>query len=187
VNRVRSIVIGASSGGLSALSFILERLPGDFKIPVLIVQHLHPESEGYWINLINKKSMIEVKEAENMEPIKPGYAYIAPPDYHLLVDYDETIALSKDEKVNHSRPSIDVLFETAADVYGKYVAGIVLTGTNDDGVSGLKMIKKNGGLVIVQDPEEAEYKEMPQEAIKRCKTDFIFSLQEIVEFLKKNR
>jgi two-component system chemotaxis response regulator CheB len=185
VNKIKAIVIGASSGGLSALSFILERLPKEFKIPSLIVQHLHPESEGYWIQLLNQRSGIVVKEAENKEPVQSGHAYIAPPDYHLLIEYNETMVLSKDEKVNYSRPSIDVLFESASDVYGGSLVGILLTGTNDDGVDGLRTIKKNGGIVIVQDPAEAEFKEMPQEAINRCKTDFVVSLNQILEYLKK--
>lgn len=186
MDSIKAVVIGSSSGGINALSFILERLPADFKIPVLVVQHLHAESEGYWIDLINKKSNVIVKEADNKEDIQEGHVYIAPPDYHLLVDYDDTIALSKDEKVNFSRPSVDVLFESASDVYGTRLAGIVLTGANDDGAQGLKRIKEKGGITIVQDPAEAAYKEMPEAAIRKSKTDFILSLHGIVEFLKKS-
>ncbi|HEY8400524.1 MAG TPA: chemotaxis protein CheB [Cytophagaceae bacterium] len=124
-----------------------------------------------------------VKEGEEKEPIREGYVYFAPPDYHMLVDYDETISLSKDEKVNFSRPSIDVLFESAADVFGSSLIGIILTGSSSDGANGLLKIKKNGGLTIVQSPEEAEYRLMPEAALKLSGTQNVFTLEEIVRFL----
>ena len=182
---IKIITIGASSGGLRAINAIIEKLPREFAIPILIVQHLHRESDGFWIDLMNQKSKLIVKEAENNEPISSGTVYIAPPDYHLIIDFDKNIALSKDEKVSFSRPSIDVLFESASDVFGKNTLGIVLTGTNSDGSNGLAKIKKNGGITIAQDPAEAEFKEMPEAAIKKSEIDFILSLDEIALFLKK--
>lgn len=186
MKKIRAIVIGASGGGLNALSFILEKLPPDFSLPILIVQHIHPESDSSWINYINMRSEIYVKEAENNEKIEEGHVYIAPPNYHLLVENDYTVVLSKDEKVNFSRPSIDVLMESASDIYGKDLTGIILSGTNSDGTLGLKRIKQNGGISIVQDPSEAEYNEMPASAIRQSKIDYILPLSGIVELLKNN-
>jgi two-component system, chemotaxis family, protein-glutamate methylesterase/glutaminase len=183
VNQLKAIVIGASAGGLKALRALLEKIPSEFTIPILIVQHIGSDSENSWIYITNEKSKIMVKEGEDKEQIMEGHVYIAPPDYHMLVEYDKTLALSKDERVNYSRPSIDVLFESAAAVYGKDLAGIVLTGSNHDGSKGLGKIKENGGITIVQDPAEAEYKEMPEAAIRTGKADHIITLQAISDYL----
>jgi two-component system chemotaxis response regulator CheB len=134
---------------------------------------------------MNKESKMIIKEAEDKEQIMEGHIYISPADYHMLVEYDKSLALSKDEKVNYSRPSIDVLFESAAAVYGKHLGGIILTGSNHDGAKGLSKIKENGGITIVQDPAEAEYKEMPEAAIRTGKADHIITLQGISQFLRE--
>jgi len=126
-----------------------------------------------------------VKEADEKEAIVPGTVYIAPPDYHMMVETDETISFSADEKVNYSRPSIDVLFEAAADTYGRQLVGIVLTGANNDGAAGLLAIKNAGGFTIVQEPEDAESPAMPIAAIQLAKPHSILSLDEIIKLLIK--
>lgn len=183
--KYRAIVIGASAGGLRALKTLLPRLPKDFPCPLLIVQHISPQSDSYMSTMLNEASQIQVKEADEKEKVMPGTAYIAPPDYHLLVEYDHTLSLSADEKVNYSRPSIDVLFDSAADTFGPSLIGIILTGANSDGAEGLRAVKKRGGYTIVQDPEDAESKTMPLEAIKLVKPHSILTLTEIIHLLLK--
>ena len=177
--RIEAIVIGTSAGGLNALKIILKRLPIDFPIPILIVQHLKADSGDFWINNLNDQCKIRVKEAEEKEEITKGNVYIAPPDYHLLIEVDRTISLSQEGKVNFSRPSIDVLFETASDAYHEKLLGVVLTGASKDGAWGLRKVKRNGGITVVEDPDTAEFKLMPLEAIRASKVDYIISLKEI--------
>lgn len=184
-NPKEAVVIGVSAGGINALGKILPALPDDFPLPVIIVQHRHPTSDDQIIRIFNKKSSLTVKEADDKENIKPGIVYIAPPDYHLLIENDKTFSLSLDGPVNYSRPSIDVLFESASDVYGPYLIGIILTGANNDGSYGLKRIKERGGLAIVQNPETAEADIMPRAAIAAAKIDRVLTLERIVPFLVK--
>ncbi|MBA3900262.1 MAG: chemotaxis protein CheB [Bacteroidetes bacterium] len=158
---------------------ILTDLPKGFSLPVIIVEHISPNSDNFWIKSLNKICKLMVKEADEKEKIKKSTVYIAPPGYHLLIEQDFTFSLSSDERVNFSRPSIDVLFETAADAYKESLIGIILTGANNDGAKGLKMIKKNGGLTIVQDPSGAEVDIMPLAAILSAKPDFILAIKEI--------
>ncbi|MBI3134654.1 MAG: chemotaxis protein CheB [Bacteroidetes bacterium] len=178
-----AIVIGVSSGGLNALKLLFSMLPAGFSIPVIIVQHLSPRSDGRWINLLNENSKIHVKEADEKEKIQSGTAYVAPPNYHLLIEKTRTLSLSIDERVNYARPSVDVLFESAAEVYQNELIGIVLTGSNSDGAEGLKRIKENGGLTIVQDPADAESAYMPESAIATTKVDYILTLENIIALL----
>ncbi len=183
--RYRAIVIGSSAGGNEALKDILLHLPKEFKIPIVIVQHISPYSENYMTRHLNSICNINVKEADEKDKIIPGNIYIAPPNYHLLIEEDETFSLSVDKKVNYSRPSIDVLFETAAYAYGPSLIGIILTGANNDGSKGLKKIKEAGGLTIVQDPKTAYSDAMPKAAIKTIKVDYILSLEKIAKLLLK--
>lgn len=180
----KAIVMGLSSGGMDALKTIFSELPENFSIPVVIVQHLSPRSDSQWIDILNKKYPIEIKEAEEKEKIKGGTVYLAPPNYHLLLEKDGSFSLSIDERVSFARPAIDVLFETAAEAFGNNVIGVVMTGSNHDGTAGLKKIKKCGGVTIVQDPATAFSSFMPQEAVNNVKPDHIFTLKEITEFLK---
>lgn len=179
----KAVVIGASAGGLSAFKFVLTALNKDFKLPVLIVQHISAHSDNFITIHLNGLSNIKVKEAEEKEEINGGTAYFSPPNFHMLVEEDKTISLSVEEKVNYARPSIDVLFETAAYAYSNQLIGILLTGANYDGAAGLKMIHDRGGLTIVQDPMTAEVSVMPESALKLFNPDKILSLQEIAEFL----
>lgn len=186
----RAIVIGVSTGGMNALKTILLSLPSDYGIPVIIAQHIGATSDGHWIKILDDISPLKVKEADEKEKIEKGHVYIAPPNYHLLVEGDETFSLSVDEKVNYARPSIDVLFESAALSYNQNLIGVILTGANNDGAMGLKKIKELNGLTIVEDPETAEASAMPLYAIAGSKPDYILSLKKIADLLtqldKKN-
>jgi len=179
----RAIVIGSSMGGLKALETILRALPDDFAIPIAIVQHVSPDQGGILAATLSERVKVAVKEAEDKESLVAGTIYIAPPNYHLLIESDETFSLSVDEKENYSRPAIDVLFESAADVFGGSLVGVVLTGANSDGAMGLKRIQEKGGLAIVQDPETAQAKAMPAAALQATKPDYVVPLEEIGPFL----
>jgi two-component system chemotaxis response regulator CheB len=178
-----AIVIGTSAGGLKALQELLAPLPGNFALPILIVQHRPPTANDFLTFSLNEACHLTVKEAEEKEPIKPGFVYIAPADYHLLVEPGKTVALSIDPKVCYSRPSIDLLFETASEVYRSRLIGIILTGANHDGTAGLKKIKEKRGLTIAQNPATADSDLMPLSAIRENTVDKIFSLSEISSFL----
>lgn len=178
------IVIGVSWGGMKALQTILPLLPGNFSIPVVVVQHLGAYSGTEWIDILDGMCTVRVKEADEKEPVERG-VYIAPANYHLLIENDKTFSLSLEERVNHARPSIDVLFECAADVYGKKAIGIILTGLNNDGAQGLKYIKDAGGTVIVQDPATAETGEMPIAAMAATNVDYVVRLEELVPLFLK--
>ncbi len=181
--QYKAIVIGSSAGGLNELKRILSVLPDKFNIPIIIVQHVSPHSDNYITEYLNKLCKIKVKEADEKEKIKRGTIYFAPPNFHLLIEEDKTLSLSVESKVNFARPSIDVLFESAAFAYGSALIGIILTGANNDGALGLKKIKEYGGLTIVQDPKTSEVDIMPLSAIEATKVDHIFSLQKIGKFL----
>lgn len=183
VRNFEAIVIGVSAGGMDALCTILPALPATFTSSIVIVQHMHPQSGGYLAQILNAKCQIPVKEAEEKETIEPGTVYIAPPNYHLMIEADKTFSLSIDGPVNYARPSIDVLFDTAAEVYGDYLVGVVLTGANKDGSLGLKRIKELGGYTIVQDPVTAEIDSMPKGAIAAVEVDHIIPLDRIGPFL----
>ena len=180
-----AIVIGVSSGGMKALKFLSSSLPIHFGIPIIIVQHLSAQSDSHWIHLLNEKSQLNVKEADEKEKITKGYIYIAPPNYHLMIEKDQTFSLTIDERVNFARPSIDVLFESAAEVFKNKLIGIVLTGSNSDGTNGIIRIKKYGGLAIIQDPTTAESEYMPKSAIAAIIPDHVLSLEKIIELLLK--
>lgn len=184
--KFRAIAIGASAGGFGALKIILSQLKEELDTPVIIVQHIGANSGNYMPQYLNSVSQLKVKEAEEKEKLKPGTVYVAPPDYHLLVESNETLSLSVDERVNYSRPSIDVLFESASDAFGNALIGIVLTGANSDGSAGLKKIRRAGGLAIVQDPHSAEVSAMPEAAIAAVgMPDHILSLEDIAKLLNR--
>ena len=159
------VVIGASWGGLHAIGEIVRALPGDLAAPVAIVQHRSRESDHLLAELLQDQTALTVREVDDKEPILPGYAYVAPPDYHMLVD-GPYFSLTVDAPVRYSRPSIDVTFASAADSYGDRVIGVVLTGANEDGAAGLLRITERGGYPIVQDPETAEVRTMPTAATR---------------------
>ncbi|WP_193197539.1 chemotaxis protein CheB [Nostoc sp. MG11] len=178
------VVIGTSLGGLSALKIILGNLPADFSVPIAIVQHRHKESDETLNKLLQEHTLLPIREVEDKDEIKSGHVYLAPADYHLLIEPNH-FALSTDEPVSYARPSIDVLFESAADIYAQQVIGVILTGANQDGVQGLKKVKARGGLTIVQEPATAESCIMPEAAISAVAVDYILSLSDIASKIVK--
>ena len=179
----RAIVIGGSAGAMSALAELLPTFPAAYPLPIIVVQHVHPSQDDFYIAHWAEKCALTVKGAEDKEPIRAGYIYFAPPNYHLLIEDDETFSLSVDEKVNYARPSIDVLFESAADVYTRWLIGVILTGANNDGAQGLRLIKEKGGLTIVQDPRTAESIFMPNAALEVTRVDYVLSIPEMGRLL----
>lgn len=179
------IVLGVSAGGINALREIFMNLNDEFSTPVLIVQHLHHHSDNYLANYLNKLTRLSVKEADEKEMIQSNTVYLAPANYHLIVEEDKTLSLSTEDRVNYSRPSIDVLFESAAEVYGSHLIGIILTGANSDGTNGMIRIKEKGGLLIAQDPATAEVSTMPLSAIVQTDVDHVLSLKDISGFLNR--
>ena len=174
-----AVVIGGSAGAFEALSALLPGLAVDYPLPILIVVHLPPDRSSLFAELFRARCKIRVREAEDKEPIEPGVAYFAPPDYHLLVEADRRLSLSGEEPVLYSRPSIDVLFESAADAYSGGLIGVVLTGANSDGADGLKAVVEAGGVAIVQSPKGAYATAMPEAAIAACPEARIMPLNEI--------
>ncbi len=176
------VVIGCSMGGMDALKVIFNALPKEFPLPIAVVQHRYRTSNEGLPAFLRRHTQLEVVDTTDKEWIKPGTVYLAPANYHLLVERGE-LSLSVDEAVAYSRPSIDVLFESAADSYGGAVIGVVLTGANADGARGAKRIKNRGGFVLVQDPATAESPAMPQAAIDATRVDRILPLDRIGPFL----
>ena len=178
-------MIGASAGAVDALLQVLPQLPKGYPLALLIVVHIPPDSKSTLPELLASRSQITVKEAEDKEPILPGTGYVAPPNYHLLVEPDFRLSLSNEEPVLFSRPSIDVLFESAADAYGDSLAGVVLTGGNSDGARGLRAVEAAGGIALVQSPETAACSEMPLAALNACHTARALTLGDLVTVLKE--
>lgn len=184
-HKYKAVVIGASSGGTKALKTILSVLPSGFALSVIIVMHRHKETDSYLELSLNNGCKLNVKQADEKEEIRAGVVYVAPPNYHLLIEDDGTFSMSVGEVVNYARPSVDVLFESAADVYGQRLIGIILTGANKDGSQGLKKINEKGGLTIVQSPETAEVADMPRAAMEAAKPDYVLPLEAIGHFLRE--
>lgn len=181
----RSVVIGASAGGVQALLQILPALPDSFPIPVLVVVHVPPRRDNALVELFAAKCRLKVKEAEDKEFPDGGTIYFAPANYHLMAETDGSIALSSEEPVNHSRPAIDVLFETAADAFGAQLTAIVLTGANHDGAKGLKAVAAAGGIAIVEDPATAEVATMPAAALVECPQALVMSFEQMTTYLQE--
>jgi two-component system, chemotaxis family, protein-glutamate methylesterase/glutaminase len=179
------VVIGASAGALEALSVILPTLPAGFRLPLIVVVHVPPDKRSMLAELFQAKCQIPVREAEDKEPINPGTVYFAPSDYHLLVETEKSLSLSSDEPVLFSRPSIDVLFESAADAYGSALMAIILTGANQDGAKGMKAVAEAGGVTLVQDPDGAFASAMPEAAIEMCPGARVMSLDAITAYLQE--
>lgn len=176
------IVIGTSLGGLRALEILLAGLPKSFRLPIAIAQHRHKDSDDTLSTFLQTQCILPLKEAEDKEVIIPGRVYLAPADYHLLVEAG-CFALSTEAPVSYARPSIDVLFESAAEAYGNKVIGVILTGSSHDGTQGIFRIKSYGGLAIVQEPSTAESPTMPKAAIASVAVDWILPLCDISPLL----
>jgi two-component system chemotaxis response regulator CheB len=177
------ICIGASWGGLDAVGAVLSDLSEEIDVPIVVAQHRHVSTtRGALAELLHLRVRRPVQDAEDKMPIEPGNVYLAPPDYHLLVQRG-SFALSTDERVQYARPSIDVLFESAAYAYGVGVIGIILTGSNEDGAAGLAAVKQRGGVAVIQDPQEAVRRAMPDAAIAATAADAVLPLGEIAKFV----
>jgi two-component system chemotaxis response regulator CheB len=181
--RIEAVVIGASAGGVEALDELLPVLPGGFRPSVFVVLHLPRERPSLLPEIFRRRCALPVREAEDKEPAEPGTVYFAPPDYHLLVERNRQLALSADEPIHYSRPSIDVLFETAAEAYGEHLLGIILSGANQDGAAGLQAVREAGGVTVVQQPDSAKVPLMVVSALQRGPADFVLSLPEIASLL----
>lgn len=178
-----AIVVGASAGGLYALADLLQLLPPDFCLPLIIVQHRSKDSGALLEEVLQSKCRLTVKQADEKERVVPGFVYVAPPNYHLLIEHDRTFSLSADILVGFSRPSIDVLFESAADVYRERLIGVVLTGSNSDGARGVRTIFTAQGVTIAQDPQEAQFPPMPLAAIQTGCVRHKLTIASIGQFL----
>lgn len=181
--RAHGIVIGVSSGGVEALGALLPALPASLRAAVLVVLHLSPDRPSLLASIFAGACALPVKEAEDKEDVQGGVVYFAPPDYHLLLDRGPRLVLSYDPPVQFSRPAIDPLFETAADVYGKRLWGIVLTGSSEDGADGLAAVHRAGGRCFVQDPREAVSDTMPAAALRRVPQAEVLGLQALARRL----
>ncbi|MBW1811739.1 MAG: chemotaxis protein CheB [Deltaproteobacteria bacterium] len=184
-HEYKAVVVGVSAGGLTTLTELFSLLPGNFSLPMLVVQHLHPEQVESMSDTLARSCALTVKDAVDKEEVRPGCVYFAPPNYHLLVERGGSLALSMDDKVNWARPSIDVLFESAVYAWAPALVGVILTGANNDGAQGLRQIKEHGGLTIAQDPKTAEYPEMPLAAIDTGAVDMVLTIEKIGELLKE--
>jgi two-component system, chemotaxis family, protein-glutamate methylesterase/glutaminase len=182
-SRPAIVVVGCSLGGLTVLQRILRELPRDYPLPLAIVQHRSALTAERLGAALQESTMLPVREAEDKEPIVPGCIYVGPPEYHLLVDTGR-FALSTDAKVQMARPSIDVLFESAADAYLERVVAVALTSASKDGAQGAARIKQKGGIVIVQDPATAESPVLPRAVVAACAVDRVLPVEDIAQFLK---
>ena len=180
--RYRIVLIGTSYGGVEALQAVLPGLPPEFPAPVVVVQHRSRDVDSGLCEFLRQHSRLPVVEPNDKAAVEAGRVYLAPPDYHLLVE-DGRFALSVDAPVTYARPSIDVLFESAADVYRAEAIGVILTGANRDGARGLARIKQSGGLCVVQDPREAESPSMPAAAVAATEVDHVLPLAGVAPLL----
>jgi two-component system, chemotaxis family, protein-glutamate methylesterase/glutaminase len=181
----KAVIIGGSAGSFQIVTKILNSLPQTFPLPLLLCLHRLKHVRSGFVEALSLKSNIPVLEPFDKEQMKPGRAYLAPANYHMYIELANRIALSADEPVNHSRPSIDLSFVTAANAYRDKLIGIILSGANRDGAYGLKKVGDNGGVTIVQDPKESEVKTMPDAALQLTKVDYVYSSDQIIRFLLK--
>lgn len=182
--RYDAVVIGTSAGGIEALSLLLPALPANSPAATFAVIHLPRERPSLLVDLFRPKCAVAVAEAEDKQPVQPGTLYFAPPDYHLLIDEGPRLALSVDALVQYSRPSIDVMFESAAEIYRTRLLAVLLTGGNDDGAAGLQTVRECGGTTVVQDPATAQAPFMPAAALRRGPVDEVLTLERIADLLR---
>jgi two-component system, chemotaxis family, protein-glutamate methylesterase/glutaminase len=175
----RIVAVASSAGGITALGHLLAGLPAGLAVPVVIVQHLDPRHQTVIADVLGRRSNLPVKLAAAGERPRPGTAYVAPPNHHLLVGAGGLFSLSSSELVHFVRPSADLLFESVAATYGNRAIAVVLTGSGSDGAMGVTAVKARGGTVIVQDPETADFKGMPEAAVATNAGDFVLPLEEI--------
>ncbi|MBS1564275.1 MAG: chemotaxis protein CheB [Bacteroidetes bacterium] len=181
----KMVMIGGSAGSLDVILKIIDVLPAGIAAPVVVLLHRKSSNDGILVELLSTRTRLHVKEIEEKEAIQPGWLYIVPGDYHLLLEKDFSFSLDDSEKVNYSRPSIDVSFESAADVYGPALIAVLLSGANIDGVEGLRKVKEQGGLTIVQEPGTAEVDYMPRQAIKNVEIDIVAGADQLGAILNE--
>lgn len=184
LNKYELLMIGGSAGSLEVILEILPQLRSDLDYAIVLVMHRR-SGDSLLTGLLSDRTKLEVREAEEKEAIRPGVIYIAPADYHLLIEQDKTFSLDFSEKIHYSRPAIDASFETAAEAFGTSLAGILLSGANADGAEGLLRIKEAGGMTIAQDPAEASVSYMPQQAIENNAASQILTTRQIIELLNE--
>ena len=184
---IDAVVIGGSAGGVEALSMLLPGIPAASPASFFVVLHLPRDRPSLLVEVFARKCAVAVREAEDKEPVAPGTIYFAPTDYHLLIDDGPQLALSADDLVHHSRPSIDVLFESAAQVYGPRLLGVILTGANEDGSAGLAAVHRAGGATVVQEPASAQAPQMVRAALEATPSSRVLSLEAIARLLQDPR
>ncbi|WP_211232051.1 chemotaxis protein CheB [Pseudoduganella violaceinigra] len=180
---IDAVVIGASAGGVNALMQMLPALPRGYRIPIVVVLHVKSGRHNQLVEVFQQRVVLPVREAGDKDDVIPGTLYFAPAGYHLLIENERSFSLSCDAPLHFARPAIDVTMETAADVYGANLLGILLTGANDDGAAGMAAIGKAGGMTAVQDPEEANVDVMPLAAIRLRAPDLVLPLEKIKQLL----
>lgn len=183
LKQCEALIIGGSAGSLEVLLNVLPDLDTDLSFPIIVVVHRKQGSDSLLPSLLSGKTEMEVKEADEKEEIRPGVIYIAPSDYHLLIENDHTFSLDYSEKINYSRPSIDATFESAAAVYKEKLVCMLLSGSNADGVKGLQAVKAFGGTAVIQDPKSAQIAYMPAQAAENVKIDYALSIKDTSEFI----
>lgn len=181
--KYKAVIIGGSAGSFQVVTKILSALSIYFPLPMLLCFHRLKHVRSGFVEALSLKSKIPVVEPFDKEQLKPGKAYLAPANYHMYVELANRIALSTEDTVNHSRPSIDLSFITAANAYRDKLIGIILSGANKDGAFGLKKVHDNGGMTIIQDPEDCEVKTMTQSALQLTKVDFVYTTNQIINLL----
>jgi Chemotaxis response regulator containing a CheY-like receiver domain and a methylesterase domain len=181
----KAVIIGGSAGSFQVLTKILNSMPKTFNLPILLCMHRLKHVRSGFLEALSIKSNLPILEPNDKEQIKPGKVYLAPANYHMFIELGNRIALSTEEPVNHSRPSIDLSFLTASQAFRDKLVGIILSGANSDGALGLQKVKEFNGLTIVQDPKECQVRTMTESAMKLTKVDHVFTTDEIINFLVK--
>lgn len=181
--KCKAFIIGGSAGSLEVLLKVLPEVNVNISFPIIIVVHRKHGADSLLPALLSTRTKLNVKEVDEKEKIKAGTVYIAPSDYHLLIEQDETFSLDYSEKINYSRPAIDATFQTAAEVYKNKLVCLLLSGSNSDGVNGLKSVKSWGGMAVIQDPESAQVAYMPAQAKLNVKIDHVLRIEAIAEFI----
>ncbi|QJW90894.1 chemotaxis protein CheB [Spirosoma taeanense] len=185
MEKYKAVLIGGSTGSIDVLLQLLPALRPPLSFALIIVVHRKNTADSTLANLLSFKTNLPLREVDDKDPMLPGNIYLAPADYHLLLEQDGTFSLDDSEKVNYSRPSIDVTFESAADVYGPALVGVLLSGANADGTAGLRAIKKAGGVLVAQQPETAQVGFMPQQAILSAPVDYVLDVPELIRFINR--
>lgn len=183
-NPIEILVIGASAGGLNTLGWLFQNITNPFPVPILVTKHVGHRDEKGMKTFISRASQLPVEVAMDKQPIEAGRVYLAPADYHMQIEEKGIISLNQDDRVSYARPAIDVLFQSAAVAYGASLLAVILSGANSDGVAGLQVVRRGGGVTVAQDPETAELGIMPNAAIQAGCVDYVIGLKELPDFFR---